>query len=142
MMLDPLAAKHIRRPPAATYKGVLRVHLGLTVRRTTRACRIPSAKDISHWHEGKSLVFDDTVSTTRVGKTTDGDAVVMFVDVLRPLPEPKSTINRAIVRDRATRQFVLDAKTQSGRRGKRSLYRERRRARLRRKKAREQAAAA
>src|SRR2546422_419269 len=36
--------------------------------------------------------------------------VVLCVDVLRPLPEPESTINRAIVKAISYSPFVLDAK--------------------------------
>jgi len=42
------------------YKGVVRYHLGLKVPSDWRSCGIRVGKDIRHWQEGKSLLFDDT----------------------------------------------------------------------------------
>ena len=91
------------------YKGVLRFHLGLIVPKDAPSCRIRVGDDIRHWEEGKSLIFDDTFNH-EVWNDTDETRVVLFVDVLRPLPEPESTINRAIVKAISYSPFVLDAK--------------------------------
>ena len=91
------------------YKGVLRYHLGLIVPKDAPSCRIRVGEDIRHWEEGKSLIFDDTFNH-EVWNDTDETRVVLFVDVLRPLPEPESTINRAIVKAISYSPFVLDAK--------------------------------
>ena len=91
------------------YKGVLRYHLGLIVPRDAEACRIRVGDDFRHWEEGKSMVFDDTFNH-EVWNDTDETRVVLFVDVLRPLPEPEATINRAIVKAIGHSPFVLDAK--------------------------------
>lgn len=91
------------------YKGVLRYHLGLIVPRDARACRIRVGEDIRHWEEGESMVFDDTYNH-EVWNDTDETRVVLFVDVLRPLPQPESLINRAIVKAIGYSPFVLDAK--------------------------------
>jgi ornithine lipid ester-linked acyl 2-hydroxylase len=91
------------------YKGVLRYHLGLIVPKDAPSCRIRVGDDIRHWEEGKSLIFDDTFNH-EVWNDTDETRVVLFVDVLRPLPEPESTINRAIVKAISYSPFVLDAK--------------------------------
>ena len=69
------------------YKGVLRYHLGLIVPEDAAACRIRVGDDIRHWEEGKSLIFDDTFNH-EVWNDTDETRVVLFVDVMRPLPEP------------------------------------------------------
>ncbi len=71
------------------YKGVLRYHLGLIVPREAERCRIRVGEDIRHWEEGKSLIFDDTFNH-EVWNDTDETRVVLFVDVLRPLPSPWS----------------------------------------------------
>jgi len=124
----PQTAKLMRRVPGMTtamfsilspnkhildhrgpYKGVLRYHLGLIVPRDASACRIRVGKDIRHWQEGQSLVFDDTYNH-EVWNDTDETRVVLFVDVLRPLPSPWSQINRAIVKAISYSPFVLDAK--------------------------------
>jgi len=91
------------------YKGVLRYHLGLIVPKDAEACRIRVGEDFRHWEEGRSMIFDDTFNH-EVWNDTDETRVVLFVDVLRPLPTPWSQINRAIVRAIGYSPFVLDAK--------------------------------
>jgi beta-hydroxylase len=91
------------------YKGVLRYHLGLIVPEQEEACRIRVGDEIRHWEEGKSMIFDDTFNH-EVWNDTDETRVVLFIDVLRPLPFPESAINRLIVRAIALSPFVLDAK--------------------------------
>jgi ornithine lipid ester-linked acyl 2-hydroxylase len=91
------------------YKGVLRYHLGLIVPSDAAACRIRVGEDVRHWEEGKSLMFDDTFNH-EVWNDTDETRVVLFVDVLRPLPSPWNQINRAIVKAIGWSPFVLDAK--------------------------------
>jgi ornithine lipid ester-linked acyl 2-hydroxylase len=91
------------------YKGVLRYHLGLIVPQDAEACRIRVGDDIRHWEEGKSLIFDDTFNH-EVWNDTDETRVVLFVDVLRPLPPVDSAINRAIIKAISYSPFVLDAK--------------------------------
>jgi ornithine lipid ester-linked acyl 2-hydroxylase len=91
------------------YKGVLRYHLGLIVPNDAPACRIRVGEDVRHWVQGESMVFDDTYNH-EVWNDTDETRVVLFVDVLRPLPSPWSQINRAIVKAIGYSPFVLDAK--------------------------------
>ena len=55
------------------------------------------------------MIFDDTFNH-EVWNDTDETRVVLFVDVLRPLPEPESTINRLIIKAIGFSPFVLDAK--------------------------------
>jgi len=91
------------------YKGVLRYHLGLVVPEDAEACRIRVGGDVRHWEQGKSLVFDDTFNH-EVWNDTDEMRVVLFVDVMRPLPFPESLINRGIIRAIGWSPFVQDAK--------------------------------
>ncbi|HST56437.1 MAG TPA: aspartyl/asparaginyl beta-hydroxylase domain-containing protein [Solirubrobacteraceae bacterium] len=91
------------------YKGVLRYHLGLIVPQAREACRIRVGEDIRHWEAGRGMVFDDTFNH-EVWNDTDETRVVLFVDVLRPLPFPESLINRLIVKAIALSPFVQDAK--------------------------------
>jgi ornithine lipid ester-linked acyl 2-hydroxylase len=91
------------------YKGVLRYHLGLVVPKDAPACRIRVGDDIRHWEEGKSMIFDDTFNH-EVWNDTDETRVVLFVDVLRPLPFPYDAINSLIVKAIGFSPFVLDAK--------------------------------
>jgi aspartyl/asparaginyl beta-hydroxylase (cupin superfamily) len=88
---------------------VLRHHLGLVVPQDAESCRIRVGDDFHHWEEGKSMVFHDTLNH-QVWNDTDETRVVLFVDVLWPLAEPESTINRSIVKAIGWSPFVLDAK--------------------------------
>jgi ornithine lipid ester-linked acyl 2-hydroxylase len=91
------------------YKGVLRYHLGLIVPDDAAACRIRVGEDVRHWEEGRSLVFDDTYDH-EVWNDTDETRVVLFVDVVRPLPFPESLVNRLIIKTIGISPFVQDAK--------------------------------
>jgi ornithine lipid ester-linked acyl 2-hydroxylase len=91
------------------YKGVLRYHLGLIVPQNAQDCRIRVDSEIRHWEAGRSMVFDDTFDH-EVWNDTDETRVVLFVDVLRPLPFPESLINKLIVKAIGISPFVLDAK--------------------------------
>jgi len=91
------------------YKGVLRYHLGLIVPEDAARCRIRVGEDIRHWEAGKSMMFDDTFNH-EVWNDTDETRVVLFVDVMRPLPFPESAINEGIVKAIGYSPFVLDAK--------------------------------
>jgi beta-hydroxylase len=91
------------------YKGVLRYQLGLIVPREKEACRIRVGDDFRHWQEGQSMIFDDTFNH-EVWNDTDETRVILFVDVIRPLPFPESAINSLIVKAIGWSPFVLDAK--------------------------------
>jgi aspartyl/asparaginyl beta-hydroxylase (cupin superfamily) len=91
------------------YKGVLRYHLGLVVPYEAQQCRIRVGDEIRHWEAGKSMIFDDTFNH-EVWNDTDETRVVLFVDVLRPLPFPESAINRLIVKAIGISPFIKDAK--------------------------------
>ncbi len=88
--------KHIPKH-RGPYKGFLRYHLGLIVPEPPEACRIRVGDEITNWREGKSLILDDT-KPHEVWNDTDGVRVVLFMDVVRPLPRIASRINRTIVR--------------------------------------------
>ena len=66
-------------------------------------------EDIRHWEEGKSMIFDDTFNH-EVWNDTDETRVVLFVDVLRPLPSPGVADQPADRQGDRVSPFVLDAK--------------------------------
>lgn len=78
------------------YKGFIRYHLGLKVPEPNENVTIRVHDQYRHWEEGKSLMFDDTYQH-EVWNDTDGTRVVLFMDILRPLSFPVSTINKAIL---------------------------------------------
>jgi beta-hydroxylase len=91
------------------YKGVIRYHLGLIVPKPESQCRIRVGETIAHWEEGKGLLFDDTFEH-EVWNDTDGIRVVLFMDVLRPLPYFVGLLNRVIIKAIAASPFIRDAK--------------------------------
>lgn len=76
------------------YKGVIRYHLGLKVPEPRAQCRIRVDDQYASWAEGESLIFDDTYEH-EVWNDTDGERVVLFMDVIRPTRFPASLVNRA-----------------------------------------------
>jgi beta-hydroxylase len=91
------------------YKGVIRYHLGLIVPEPKEQCRIRVAEQVAHWEEGQSMFFDDTFEH-EVWNDTDGQRVVLFMDVMRPLRWPMSTVNELIIKAIAASPFIKDAK--------------------------------
>lgn len=91
------------------YKGVLRYHLGLIVPEQKEACRIRVGEEYRHWEEGRSMIFDDTFNH-EVWNDTDETRVVLFVDVIRPLPQPESFVNRMVIKAIGISPFIQDAK--------------------------------
>ena len=99
--------KHIP-PHRGPFKGVLRYHLALWVPKDRERCRIRVGKEIAHWQEGKALLFDDT-HEHEVWNDTPEDRVVLFLDLLRPLPFPFSMFNRFVMRQISKTSFIQDS---------------------------------
>lgn len=95
-------------PHYGPYNGVLRYHLGLYVPEPDK-CGIEVGNSIQHWEEGKSLLFDDT-HLHWVWNHSDKKRVILFVDVVRPLPVPYSWINQLVIGMGGRMPFVQDLK--------------------------------
>jgi beta-hydroxylase len=78
------------------YNGVLRYHLPLRVPIRESACRIRVANEVRSWRKGKSLVFDDSFPH-EVWNDSGEYRVVLFVDFVRPLWFPLSTLNELTI---------------------------------------------
>ena len=87
--------KHIP-PHRGAFKGLLRYHLGLIVPEPNEAVRIRVGSKVGYWHEGESLVFDDTYQH-EVWNDTPETRVVLFLDVTRPLRFPVNLLNAAVI---------------------------------------------
>jgi len=75
------------------YLGYLRYHLGVKVPETNPPCiRIKDKKHV--WQEGVSILFDDSWDH-EVCNESEGDRVVLIVDILRPMPWYGRFLNRA-----------------------------------------------
>jgi aspartyl/asparaginyl beta-hydroxylase (cupin superfamily) len=100
--------KHIPRH-RGPYKGLLRHHLGLIVPEPAEACRIRVGDEVRHWTEGSSLLLDDTYDH-EVWNDTDGQRVVLFLDVVRPLTGVARRLNSALLWVIAHSPLVRDAR--------------------------------
>jgi beta-hydroxylase len=100
-------------PHYGPFKGVLRYHLALVVPEGGR-CGIRVGDEFHSWHEGRSLVFDDTLEH-EAWNETDGVRVVLFVDFVRPLPWPLSLVNRALLALAGHTPAVRNAQTNARR---------------------------
>jgi|ERR1051325_10522752 beta-hydroxylase len=92
-------------PHRGPFKGVLRYHLGLLIPSGDERCAIRVGGELKTWREGESLVFDDTYEH-EAWNETGAPRVVLFVDFLRDLPFPLSTLNRAMIRLIGVSPFV------------------------------------
>ncbi|MFQ5571936.1 MAG: aspartyl/asparaginyl beta-hydroxylase domain-containing protein [Rhodothermales bacterium] len=91
------------------YKGLLRYHLGLQVPEPKEKCRIRVGDDIRHWEEGKGMVFDDTYDH-EVWNDTDGQRVVLFMDVIRPFRQPIAALNKGVIKLVGWSPYVQNAR--------------------------------
>lgn len=78
------------------YNGLLRYHLALKVPQAAEACNVWVNGLRRGWHEGKTLIFDDSFPHS-VRNDTAEERVVLFADFERPLPWPLASLNRWII---------------------------------------------
>ncbi len=95
-------------PHYGPYNGVLRYHLGLYVPKPEK-CGIEVGESIRHWEEGKSLLFDDT-HLHWAWNRSDKRRIILFVDVVRPLPFPYNWMNRLVIQMGKSMPFVQNLK--------------------------------
>ncbi len=91
------------------HKGIIRYHLALKVPNPPEKCRIRIGDRITHWEEGKSLIFDDTFPH-EVWNETDGYRVVLFLDIERPMRFPLSAVNWVVSQGLRFSPLVRSAK--------------------------------
>ena len=99
--------KHIP-PHRGAYNGVLRYHLGLIVPEPKEKCRIRIEREITHWEEGKSLIFDDSFNH-EVWNETAGHRAVLFVDFERPVKFPFNILNKLLLNAAVFSPFIREA---------------------------------
>ncbi|MCK5710814.1 MAG: aspartyl/asparaginyl beta-hydroxylase domain-containing protein [Deltaproteobacteria bacterium] len=90
------------------FNGVLRYHLGLIIPEPKEKCRIRIDKEIKHWNEGESIIFDDTFNH-EVWNDTSGFRAVLFVDFVRPVKFPFNLFNKLVVSAAAFAPFTREA---------------------------------
>jgi ornithine lipid ester-linked acyl 2-hydroxylase len=83
-------------PHEGPWSGILRMHLGVVIP-GNKECTLVNGGEKYHWEEGKVVLFDDTYEHIAVNET-DQIRAILFLDVMRPLPQPWKFINWAILR--------------------------------------------
>jgi len=83
-------------PHRGAFKGILRYHLPLKVADPAK-CRLRVGSETVSWHEGKSLIFDDTHEHEAWNDTAE-DRVILMIDFERPLPTLLGAMNSSLIR--------------------------------------------
>jgi ornithine lipid ester-linked acyl 2-hydroxylase len=91
-----LGPQKMLMPHEGPWCGVLRMHLGMIIPKPKETCALVVDGEKYHWEEGEVVVFDDTYNHFALNYS-DEDRVILFLDVLRPLPWPLHQINKAII---------------------------------------------
>jgi len=83
-------------PHNGPWSGILRMHLGVVVP-GNKKCTLINGGEVYCWEEGKTVLFDDTYEHVAINDTHELRAV-LFLDIMRPLPQPWKFINWFILR--------------------------------------------
>lgn len=83
-------------PHEGPWSGILRMHLGVVIP-GNKECTLVNGGEKYHWEEGKVVLFDDTYEHIAVNETNEIRAI-LFLDIMRPLPQPWKFINWAVLR--------------------------------------------
>jgi aspartyl/asparaginyl beta-hydroxylase (cupin superfamily) len=98
-------------PHNGPYKGMLRIHLGLIVPGDISTCFIEIKGKRSGWQAGRCIAFDDT-HRHYAANHTEFDRVVLFIDVVRPLPFVLKQFNKLLFHALAKSEFIQEAISQ------------------------------
>lgn len=82
-------------PHKGTYGGVLRIHLGIEIPQGDVFLSVDNIK--KYWENGKVLVFDDKFMHYAENNTLNS-RVVLFIDIVKPLPYIINLYNRCIIK--------------------------------------------
>jgi ornithine lipid ester-linked acyl 2-hydroxylase len=81
-------------PHRGPYAGVLRCHIPLIVPEGNCAIRV--GNKVHQWKVGYPVLFDDTIEHEAWNRAS-GSRVVLFIDFIRPLPQPLAALNRFMI---------------------------------------------
>ena len=91
-----LGPKKMLNPHRGPWSGVLRMHMGMHIPTEGNGCLLVCNKEEYYWREGKVVVFDDTYEHF-AANYTDRNRVILFLDIMRPLPWFWDKVNRFVV---------------------------------------------
>lgn len=102
-MFSILESNNYIPPHRGPFKGCLRYHLGLDIPQGD--CYIKINGEKYFWQNGKSFLFDDTYEH-EVHNNTNNIRIILFIDVLRPLPGLFNKINEIVCNNAKFTSFV------------------------------------
>jgi beta-hydroxylase len=109
-MFSVLSANKKIPPHRGPFKGLLRIHLGLIVPKDEATkCFIEVGGERKYWTFGKTMMFDDT-NIHAAYNLTEMDRVVLFIDVLRPLPWLLAFVNKFLFLIISNSPFITETK--------------------------------
>tara|TARA_R110000803_G_scaffold3216_5_gene10953 strand:- start:11174 stop:11881 length:708 start_codon:yes stop_codon:yes gene_type:complete len=91
-----LGPKKMLNPHRGPWSGVFRMHLGLIIPTEGKGCTLVNNCIPYKWKAGEVVVFDDTYEHFAVNATNE-DRIVLFLDILRPLPPFWHVINKLLI---------------------------------------------
>lgn len=94
--ISVLGPRKMLMPHEGPWSGILRMHLGVVIP-GNKECTLVNGGEKYHWEEGKVVLFDDTYEHIAVNQTNELRAI-LFLDLMRPLPQPWKFINWAVLR--------------------------------------------
>jgi beta-hydroxylase len=94
--ISVLGPHKMLNPHEGPWSGVLRMHLGVVIP-GDKQCTLINGGEPYHWQEGKTVLFDDTYEHVAINDT-DQIRAILFLDIMRPLPQPWKFINWAILK--------------------------------------------
>jgi beta-hydroxylase len=94
--ISVLGPKKMLMPHEGPWSGILRMHLGVVIP-GNKECVLVNGGEEYHWEEGKVVLFDDTYEHIAVNQT-DEIRAILFLDIMRPLPQPWNFINWSILK--------------------------------------------
>jgi aspartyl/asparaginyl beta-hydroxylase (cupin superfamily) len=92
-------------PHKGPWSGIVRMHLGVIVP-GHKQCALLVEEEPYHWEEGKVVLFDDTYEHMALN-STDKPRAILFLDIMRPLPQPWRFFNWMCLRLSLLTPYVI-----------------------------------
>ena len=105
--ISVLGPRTYLNPHKGPWSGILRMHLGTIIPKKGYCALIVEGED-HVWQEGKTVLFDDTYEHMAVNSSDEARAVV-FLDIMRPLPQPWKALNWLTLRLSLLTPYIISA---------------------------------
>ena len=101
-----LGPKTYLNPHRGPWSGIIRMHLGVIVPGHNE-CTLIVEKQPYHWKEGEVVLFDDTYEHMAINNT-DKPRAILFLEIMRPLPQPWKFFNWVCLRLALLSPYVIN----------------------------------